>query len=115
MLIHRLGLYVPTSVVVLSVVKIAGGAELPTELIDCRALTSSVATLASAISTSVTDSGISSTNAGTASAFEVDDANAKVASSCAAHNMGINRKMMLVAMLLLIMGRNITAAAVRSP
>ena len=45
MLIHRLRLYVPTSVVVLSVVKIAGGAELPTELIDCRALTSSVARL----------------------------------------------------------------------
>ncbi len=45
MLNHRLKLFVPASVVVLSVAKIAGGAELPTELIDCRALTSSVARL----------------------------------------------------------------------
>jgi len=45
MLIHRLKLFVPASLVVLSVVKIAGGAELPTELIDCRSLTSSVARL----------------------------------------------------------------------
>jgi len=45
MLNHRLKLIVPASIVVLSLVKIAGGAELPTELIDCRALTSSVARL----------------------------------------------------------------------
>ncbi len=45
MLNHRFKLIVPVSVVVLSLVKIAGGAELPTELIDCRALTSSVARL----------------------------------------------------------------------
>ena len=42
MLIHRLKLFVPASVVVLSVVKIAGGAELPSELLDCRPLTSAV-------------------------------------------------------------------------
>ncbi len=42
MLIHRLKLIVPASIVFLSVVKIAGAAELPTELIDCRALTSAV-------------------------------------------------------------------------
>jgi hypothetical protein len=42
MLIHRLKLFVPASVVVLSIVKIAGGAELPTELLDCRPLTSAV-------------------------------------------------------------------------
>ncbi len=45
MLIHPLKFFVPASIVVLSVVKIAGGAELPTELIDCRALTSAVARL----------------------------------------------------------------------
>ena len=45
MLIRRLKLFVPASVVVLSVVKIVGGAELPTELIDCRTLTSAVARL----------------------------------------------------------------------
>lgn len=45
MLNHRLKLFVPASVVVLSVAKIAGGAELPAELNDCRALTSSVARL----------------------------------------------------------------------
>jgi hypothetical protein len=45
MLIHRLKLFVPASVVVLSIVKIAGGAELPTELLDCRALTSAIARL----------------------------------------------------------------------
>ena len=45
MLNHRLKLIVPASIVVLSLVKIAGAAELPTELIDCRALTSSVARL----------------------------------------------------------------------
>ena len=45
MLNHRLKLFVPASVAILSVAKIAGGAELPTELIDCRALTSSVARL----------------------------------------------------------------------
>ena len=45
MLNHRLKLFVPASVVVLSVAKIAGGAELSTELIDCRPLTSAVARL----------------------------------------------------------------------
>ena len=45
MLNHRFKLIVPASVVVLSVVMIASGAELPTELIDCRALTSAVARL----------------------------------------------------------------------
>ncbi len=45
MLTNRLKLFVPASIVVLSVAKIAGGAELPTELIDCRAVTSSVARL----------------------------------------------------------------------
>ncbi len=45
MLNHRLKLFVPASVAVLSVAMIAGGAELPAELIDCRALTSSVARL----------------------------------------------------------------------
>ncbi len=43
--IHRLKLIAPASAVVLSVVMIAGAAELPTELIDCRALTSAVARL----------------------------------------------------------------------
>ncbi len=43
--IHRLKLFVPASVVVLSVAKIAGGAELPTELLDCRPVTSAVARL----------------------------------------------------------------------
>ncbi len=42
MLNHRLKLFVPASVVVLSVVTIAGGAELPVELLDCRPLTSAV-------------------------------------------------------------------------
>jgi hypothetical protein len=42
MLNHRLELIVPAGVAVLSVAMIAGGAELPAELIDCRALTSSV-------------------------------------------------------------------------
>jgi len=42
MLIHRLKLFVPASVIVLSIVKIAGGAELPTELLDCRPLASAV-------------------------------------------------------------------------
>jgi len=45
MRIHRLKLIVPASIVVLSVVKIAGSAELPTELTDCRALTSAIARL----------------------------------------------------------------------
>ena len=45
MLNHRLELIVPAGVAVLSVAMIAGGAELPAELIDCRALTSSVARL----------------------------------------------------------------------
>ncbi len=45
MLNHRLKLFVPASVVVLSAVKIAGGAEIPTELLDCRPLTSAVARL----------------------------------------------------------------------
>jgi len=45
MLNHRLKLFVPASVAVLSVAMIAGGAELPAELIDCRAVTSSVARL----------------------------------------------------------------------
>ncbi len=42
---HLLNLIVAAGVVVLSVASIAGGAVLPTELIDCRALTSSVARL----------------------------------------------------------------------
>ncbi len=42
MLNHRLKLFVPASVIVLSVAKIAGGAELSTELIDCRTLASAV-------------------------------------------------------------------------
>ena len=42
---HRLNLTVTAGVVVLSVANIAGGAELPTELFDCRVLTSSVARL----------------------------------------------------------------------
>ena len=42
MLIHRLKLIVPASIVFLSVVKIAGAAELPTDLIDCRTLSSAV-------------------------------------------------------------------------
>ena len=42
MLIHHLKLFVPASVVVLSVAEIAGGAELPTELIDCRTLTAAI-------------------------------------------------------------------------
>ncbi len=45
MRIHRLNLIFSASIVVLSVVKIAGGAELPAELIDCRTLTSTVARL----------------------------------------------------------------------
>jgi len=45
MFIHHLKLVVPASIVFLSVAMIAGGAELPAELIDCRALTSSVARL----------------------------------------------------------------------
>ena len=45
MLIHRLKLFVPASVVVLSVAKIAVGAELQTELLDCRPLMSAVARL----------------------------------------------------------------------
>ena len=45
MLNHRLKLFVPASVAVLSVAMITGGAELPAELIDCRAVTSSVARL----------------------------------------------------------------------
>ncbi len=45
MLNHRLKLFVPASVAVLSVAMIASGAELPAELIDCRAVTSSVARL----------------------------------------------------------------------
>jgi len=39
---HRLKLFVSASVAVLSVAMIAGGAELPTELLDCRPLTSAV-------------------------------------------------------------------------
>ena len=42
MIIHCLKLIVPASIVFLSVVKIAGSAELPTELIDCRPLTSAI-------------------------------------------------------------------------
>jgi hypothetical protein len=45
MIIHRLKLVVPASIVLLSVGMIAGGAGLPTELIECRALTSSLARL----------------------------------------------------------------------
>jgi len=45
MLNHRLKLFIPASIAVLSVTKIAGAAELPTELIDCRALTSAIARL----------------------------------------------------------------------
>jgi hypothetical protein len=45
MLIHRLKLIVPASIAVLSVAMIADGAGLPTELIECRALTSSLARL----------------------------------------------------------------------
>ena len=45
MLIHHLKLFVPASMVVLSVIRIAGGAELPSELIDCRVLSSSAARL----------------------------------------------------------------------
>ena len=40
MLIQPSKFFIPASIVVLSVVEAAGGAELPTELIDCRALTS---------------------------------------------------------------------------
>ncbi len=40
--IHRLKLIAPASAVALSVVMIAGAAELPTELIDCRTLSSAV-------------------------------------------------------------------------
>lgn len=42
MIMHHLKLIVPASIVVLSAGKIAGGAELPTELIDCRTLTSAI-------------------------------------------------------------------------
>ncbi len=42
MLIHRLKLIVPASVLVLSTAQTASGAELPTQLIECRALTSAV-------------------------------------------------------------------------
>jgi hypothetical protein len=42
MLIHRLKLIVPAGVIVLCIVETAGGAELPPELLDCRALTSAV-------------------------------------------------------------------------
>lgn len=42
MIMHHLKLIVPASIVFLSIVKIAGGAELPTELIDCRTLTSAI-------------------------------------------------------------------------
>ncbi len=45
MRIHRLNLIFSASVVALSVAKIAGGAELPAELIACRTLASSVARL----------------------------------------------------------------------
>ncbi len=40
--IHRLKLIAPASAVALSVVMIAGAAELPTDLIDCRTLSSAV-------------------------------------------------------------------------
>jgi len=40
MLIHRLKFIVPASVLVLSTAQTTSGAELPTQLIDCRALTS---------------------------------------------------------------------------
>ncbi len=45
MRIHRLNLILSASIVFLSVLKIAGGAELPADLIACRTLASSVARL----------------------------------------------------------------------